>query len=59
MPETTKAIQVLNQLLEERVISKYALGGAFGALFYLEPTNTEDIDVFIHLRPVAVAPLFH
>jgi hypothetical protein len=57
MAETTKAIRVLNQLLDEGVVSKYALGGAFGALFYLEPTNTEDIDVFIHLRPVAGSAL--
>jgi hypothetical protein len=57
MANTTKAIQVLNQLLDERFISRYALGGAFGALFYLEPTNTEDIDVFIHLQPVSGSDL--
>jgi hypothetical protein len=64
MADTFKAIQLLNQLLEEQIISKYALGGAFGALFYLEPTNTEDIDVFIHLQPapgsalVSLRPVF-
>jgi hypothetical protein len=51
MANTKGTIQILNRLVEEKLISKYALGGAFGALFYLEPTNTEDIGVFIHLHP--------
>ncbi|MEO6845884.1 MAG: hypothetical protein ABI443_01160 [Chthoniobacterales bacterium] len=50
---TKKAIEVINQLVADKVIAKYAIGGAVGALFYLEPTNTEDIDVFIHLEPIA------
>ncbi len=37
----------------EGLIAKYAIGGAFGALFYLEPTETSDIDIFIHIDPPA------
>ncbi len=64
MANTKGTIQTLNRLVEEKLISRYALGGAFGALFYLEPTNTEDIDVFIHLHPspgsalVSLKPIF-
>jgi len=64
MANTKGTIQILNRLVEDKVISKYALGGAFGALFYLEPSNTEDIDVFIHLHPspggslVSLKPIF-
>lgn len=31
------------------VIGKYAIGGAVGATFYLEPAATADVDVFIML----------
>jgi hypothetical protein len=64
MANTKGTIQTINRLAKEGIISRYALGGAFGALFYLEPTNTEDIDVFIHLHPlpgsalVSIKPLF-
>jgi hypothetical protein len=52
MLATAKAIQVVNQLCAEGYISKYAIGGAIGALFYIEPTQTQDIDIFVHLNPV-------
>jgi len=32
------------------VISKYAVGGAVGAVFYIEPIQTQDIDIFVHLE---------
>jgi hypothetical protein len=32
------------------VISRYAIGVAIGATFYLEPTSTFDIDVFVALQ---------
>lgn len=32
------------------VIGKYAIGGAVGATFYIEPAATYDIDVFISFR---------
>ena len=35
------------------VIDRYAIGGAVGATFYLEPVATLDVDVFIAFRPEA------
>lgn len=29
------------------VLTRYAVGGAIAATFYLEPTSTEDVDVFV------------
>ena len=42
-----KTLQVLNLLIEDGVISDYAIGGAMGATFYLEPVMTMDLDIFI------------
>lgn len=44
-----KTLQVLNLLIEDGVISDYAIGGAMGATFYLEPVMTMDLDIFIIL----------
>jgi hypothetical protein len=48
-----KALSVVNRLRDEGIISAYAVGGAVGALFYIEPTQTQDIDIFVHLHPAA------
>lgn len=42
-------LQVINQMQAAGVIGKYAIGGAVGATFYLEPSATLDIDVFVSL----------
>ncbi|HEX4350937.1 MAG TPA: hypothetical protein VH251_11145 [Verrucomicrobiae bacterium] len=47
MNETQGALAVINELQEAGVIQKYAVGGAIAATFYIEPTATFDIDVFI------------
>ncbi len=41
----------LEQLLQERVINRYAVGGATAAGFHGEPLATRDIDVFVFLDP--------
>lgn len=38
----------LNEMQADGVIGGYAVGGAVGATFYLEPVATLDIDVFVH-----------
>ncbi len=43
-------LQVINQMQADGVISRYAIGGAIAATFYLEPTSTFDIDVFVALE---------
>ena len=35
------------------VIERYAIGGAVGATFYLEPVATLDVDIFITFKTEA------
>ena len=42
-----EALKVLAELVAEGVIEDYAIGGAMGATFYLEPVVTMDLDVFV------------
>lgn len=42
-----KVFQLLNQMTRDGAISNYAVGGAIGAVFYVEPFATQDIDVFV------------
>lgn len=46
-----EAISVINQMLADGIIGRYAIGGAIGATFYLEPVSTVDLDIFIALEP--------
>ncbi len=47
MKETQAALGVVNEMRDAGVIGKYAIGGAVAATFYIEPTSTYDIDIFI------------
>jgi hypothetical protein len=38
---------VLNRMVADGAIDNYALAGAVGAMFYIEPFSTHDIDVLI------------
>lgn len=44
-------LRVLNELEREGVFTRYAIGGAVGAIFYMEPFLTYDLDVFVTLPP--------
>jgi hypothetical protein len=46
------AFSVINQMVADGVIEKYAIGGATGAFFYIEPDFTYDVDVFCVLSVV-------
>src|SRR5713226_7350504 len=48
-----KTLQVLNVLERDRVLSRYAIGGAMGATFYVEPVLTFDLDIFVILPQTA------
>lgn len=43
------ALRVINALNEEGVIEQYAIGGAVGLLFYVEPFLTDDLDIFCQI----------
>ncbi len=45
-----EALIAINDLQSARVIDRYAIGGAVGATFYLEPVATFDIDIFVSFR---------
>jgi hypothetical protein len=49
-------LEVLNALLEEGAIERYAIGGAVAAIFWVEPFDTIDLDVFV-LLPEPEHPL--
>jgi hypothetical protein len=42
-------LELINQMQADGVIEQYAIGGAVGATFYLEPAATLDVDVFVTL----------
>lgn len=44
-----RTLAVINTLEAEGIIGKYAIGGAMGLIFYVEPTATYDLDIFCHL----------
>ncbi|MGH9511471.1 MAG: hypothetical protein ACRD2U_04985 [Terriglobales bacterium] len=40
-------LEMINRMQTDGIIGKYAIGGAVGATFYLEPAATVDLDVFV------------
>ena len=58
-----RTLQVLNELEQKGHLSRYAIGGAMGATFYVEPLLTFDLDVFVVLPHtvdglLSLAPLY-
>ena len=57
-------LDMINRMEADGVIGRYAIGGAVGATFYLEPSATLDVDVFVsppHIPGgslVTLAPLY-
>ena len=47
-----QVIATLNQMQTDGVLAQYAIGGAVGATFYLEPVSTLDVDIFVALQTV-------
>lgn len=42
-----KTFQVLNEMVRDAVIESYAIAGAIGATFYVEPFATQDVDALV------------
>jgi hypothetical protein len=40
-------IAMINRMEADGIVGRYAIGGAVGATFYLEPVTTMDVDVFV------------
>ncbi|OGT84702.1 MAG: hypothetical protein A3H91_04970 [Gammaproteobacteria bacterium RIFCSPLOWO2_02_FULL_61_13] len=61
--QVKQTLQVLLQLRSEGVLSRFAIGGAIAASFYIEAVATEDLDIFAFLRlspggMVVLTPLY-
>jgi len=48
--QVQEVIKTVNQMQADGVIESYAIGGAVGATFYLEPVATLDVDIFITFK---------
>jgi hypothetical protein len=58
-----RTLEILNELERAGAMSRYAIGGAMGATFYVEPLLTFDLDVFVLLPEtpgglLTLAPLY-
>ena len=42
-------LETINRMRADGIIGNYAIGGAVGATFYLDPSATLDVDVFVTL----------
>jgi hypothetical protein len=51
-PDLEKIVERLNNLQRAGIIGLHAIGGAFAFIFYAEPINTRDLDVFAELPTV-------
>lgn len=45
-----EVIQTINGMQADGIIASYAIGGAVGATFHLEPVSTLDVDIFVSFR---------
>lgn len=46
MSSISQVIALINQMENDGVIERYAVGGAVGATFFLKPVSTLDVDIF-------------
>jgi hypothetical protein len=59
-----EAFELINRMQADKIIGRYAIGGAVGATLYLEPAATLDIDIFVSLSGdsgsslLSVAPIY-
>jgi hypothetical protein len=44
-----ETLKVVNRMVKDGVINGYAIGGAVAAIYYLEPFDTADLDIFIQV----------
>src|SRR2546423_5663019 len=45
-----ETIKVINRMVKDGVLEAYASGGAVAAIYYLEPFDTADLDVFVQVE---------
>lgn len=55
--EIVQVIATVNRMQADGVIERYAIGGAVGATFHIEPVSTLDVDIFVAFHPAPGAVL--
>jgi hypothetical protein len=45
-----ETLKIINQMVKDGVIEEYAIGGAVAAIYYLEPFDTADLDIFVQVH---------
>lgn len=50
-------LEIINRMQADGVVGRYAIGGAVGATFYIEPSATVDLDIFVELLNVPAGAL--
>lgn len=50
-PSIYKIFRLLEQMEKEGILSRWAIGGSIGVMFYTEPYLTKDVDVFVYVEP--------
>ena len=45
-----ETFEIINQMVRDGVIQEYAIGGAVAAIYYLEPFDTADLDIFVRVK---------
>ncbi len=55
-----ETLSEINELRAAGLISEWAIGGAIGATFYLEPLSTFDLDIFAVFEgsPLILTPIY-
>jgi hypothetical protein len=43
-------LKLINLMVKDGVVKDYAIGGAIAAIYYLEPFDTADLDIFVQLE---------
>lgn len=57
-----KIINLLNEMKDKKIIQEYGIGGATALVYYFEPIQTQDIDVFVAIESssllVSLRPIY-
>jgi len=48
-PIFAPVMEMLNNLIKEKLVSDYVIGGSLSIMYYSEPFYTEDVDIFCYL----------
>jgi hypothetical protein len=56
MPGIRDTFKVLNRMVTDGIVGRYAVAGAVAALNYLEPTLTQDLDILIAVEEIRDRP---